>query len=93
MRNDMSSGCATAIVGEGPQNYRGVLGEGRFHRLSSGIKTMPPQEQGVIGQGHSVLPRPGRRAEAPGAVHEHYPLLEHDPTLFHGPGNTLDPPN
>jgi hypothetical protein len=32
-----------------------------------------------------VLAGPGRGTKTARAVHEHYPLLEHDPTLFHGP--------
>ena len=85
MRHDVAAGGAPAVVGQGPQDDRGVLGEGRFQRFGHSVKAVAAQEQGVVGQGHAVLPRPGGGAEASGAVHEHYPLLEHDPTLFHGP--------
>jgi hypothetical protein len=84
MRHDVTSGLAPAVIREGPQYNCCVSGEGRFHGLSHGIKSVPPQEQGVVGQCHAVLAWPRRRAEPSGAVDEHYPLLEHDPTLFHG---------
>src|SRR5688572_32656641 len=48
---------------------------------------MPAQEQRVIAQRHSVLFRPRRGAEAAGPMDENYALLEHDPTLGHGPVN------
>ena len=82
MRHHVAAGGPAAVIGQRPQHDAGVLGEVRLQRFRLGVKAVAPQEQGVVLQGHAVLARPRRGAEATGPVDEHYPLLKHDPTLW-----------
>src|SRR5690242_7950264 len=78
----MASGHPAAVIGQGTQHDAGVLGKVGLQRLRLSVKAVAAQKQGVVLQGHAVLARPRRGAEATGTVDEDYPLLIHDPTLW-----------
>ncbi len=79
------AGLAAAVVGQGPQHNAGVSREVRFQRFGHAVETVPPQEQGVVAQGHAMLLRPRCGAKTASPVDENYALLEHVLSLWHGP--------